>query len=184
MRPTIRVLAIAGSLRRDSYNRRLLEAACGHAPAGLTVEIYPGLGAIPPFDEDLEQDDPAPVAALVAAVAASDGVLIASPEYNQSLPGVLKNALDWLSRSPLEVLANKPAAIIGATTGRWGTRYAQKELRHVLTAIGARVVAQPQLYLASAGRQFDTSGRLADPDSVAVLREVLAALCKLAQVPT
>src|ERR1700716_1091933 len=114
----IEVLAIAGSLRRDSYNRRLLEAACEVAPEGMTVHLYEGLGSIPFFDEELERAHPSgpePVRDLCARVANADAILISTPEYNQSIPGVLKNAIDWLSRpAPVEVLAGKPAAILGA----------------------------------------------------------------------
>ena len=130
-----RVLALGGSLRPDSYNLSLLEAAAGLAPDGLSIDVYAGLGSIPLFNEDLERPGllPPGVADLRRAVARSDALLIATPEYNQSIPGVLKNTIDWLSRSePREGLSGLPVAITGATTGPWGTRLAQSELRHTL----------------------------------------------------
>jgi len=171
----LRVLALPGSLRRASYNRALLAAAAALAPAGMTIELADA-PVLPLFDEDLEQatqGGPDTVRQLRAQVAAADGLLIATPEYNQSLPGVLKNAIDWLSRpSPDEVLAGKPVAVIGASSGRWGARLAQAALRQVLYATEARVLPAPNLYVREAGRLFDADGRLLD----AATREALAAL--------
>lgn len=162
-------LAIAGSLRRGSLNRRLLEHAAALAPPELRVVVHPGLGDLPPFDEDLEPG-PAAVAELRRAVAAADGVLLATPEYNQSFPGVLKNAIDWLSRAaPDEPLAGKPVALVGATAGRWGTRLAQAGLRPVLAATGALVLPAPMLFVADGERGLDDA-RTADG-----LRRLLAA---------
>jgi chromate reductase len=177
--PSKNLLAIAGSLRRGSYNRALLQAALECAPPGLTFELYDGLSRIPLFDEDLERETeggPAEVQRLRAMVAAADGLLIATPEYNQSLPGVLKNAIDWLSRpAPAEVLAAKPVAVIGATGGRWGTRLAQAALRQVLSATESRVLPHPSLFLAEAGRVFDGEGGLVDPAVRERLTELLTA---------
>ncbi|HGM6770063.1 NADPH-dependent FMN reductase [Stenotrophomonas sp. TWI169] len=159
----LRVLAFAGSLRRNSYNRHLIDAATGSAPAGLSLTVHDSIADIPLFNEDLEADaagGPDGVMRLRAAVAAADGVLIATPEYNQSLPGVLKNTLDWLSRNDAalgEVLSGKPVAIMGATPGRWGTRLAQSQLRHALAAMGALVMTSPQLYIAEAASALDTA---------------------------
>ena len=176
----LHILAIAGSLRRDSHNRRLLQAAIGLAPAGTRLSLYDGLATIPMFDQDLEaasDGGPDSVQQLRAAVASSHGLLIATPEYNQAMPGVLKNALDWLSRgTPAQVLAGKPVATIGASTGRWGTRLAQASLRHVLTATGALLMPAPALYLAEAEHAFDASGRLADRRTRQALESVLVAL--------
>ena len=140
----MRVLAISGSLRRGSHNTALLRAAEERMPAGVELELWDGLKAVPPYDED---DDgggaaaPAAVTALRSAVAGADAVLIATPEYNHSVPGALKNALDWVSR-PIATnpLRNRPVAVIGASTGIFGAVWAQAELRKVLGAIGARVV--------------------------------------------
>lgn len=175
----LRVLALAGSLRRDSWNRRLIEAAAASAPSGLAVTVGPGLASIPPFSEDLETGDgPEPVRRLRRAVADADGLLIATPEYNQSLPGVLKNVIDWLSRPPEEVLAGKPVAVIGATTGAWGTRLAQSALRQVLYATESRVLPAPTLYLRAAAAAFDTAGRLVDERARKGLAAVLAAFAE------
>lgn len=173
------LLAIAGSLRRDSFNRRLLEAASHCAPPGVNVRIYAALGRVPLFNEDDEAAAFAagPVRELTDSVAAASGLLIATPEYNHSLPGVLKNALDWLSR-PLarEVLREKPVAVIGASAGSWGTRLAQAALRQVLFATESRVLAGPALYLARADAAFDGDGCLTHAGVCAALRQILESL--------
>lgn len=176
MNPTVHLLCLAGSLRRESWNRRLLQAAAGAAPAGVRATVYDALAAVPLFDEDLEQADPAGpagVRALRQAIAAADGLVIATPEYNHALPGVLKNALDWISREGPEgeVLAGKPVAVLGASGGPWGTRLAQASLRQVLHACGALVMPSPALYVAHAAQRFDARGGLAD----AATRTALAA---------
>lgn len=165
--PARRVLCLAGSLRRDSWNRRLLQAAVTQAPATLQLDVYDALSAVPLFDEDLEQREPAGpagVRALRAAIAAADGLIIATPEYNHAIPGVLKNALDWLSReSPAgDVLPEKPVAVLGASSGPWGTRLAQASLRQVLHTCGALVMPAPTLFVANAASRFDADGALAD----------------------
>lgn len=158
------ILGLPGSLRRESYNRKLLRAAAEMAPPSVNVVLYEDLGAVPLFDEDLEErthGNPPGVGALRSAVAAADGLLIATPEYNWAPPGVLKNALDWLSRPP-EVLAGKPVAVMGASGGRWGTRLAQAALRQVLTATESRVLPAPAIFVAEAAHVFDAQGRLID----------------------
>lgn len=175
----MRILALAGSLRRGSFNRLLLQAAVELAPARMNVEIYDGLGPIPLFNEDVEHatdHGPGEVRRLRDAIAAADGVLIATPEYNQSLPGALKNAIDWLSRpAPEEVLAGKPICIVGASGGRWGTRLAQSALRQILTATESVVMPAPALYVREAQHLFDDSGRLADEPTRAALRSIVGA---------
>jgi chromate reductase len=138
----MRLLALCGSLRAGSFNRRALQAAKALAPAGVQFELYERLKDVPPYDEDDDVDPPpAAVAHLRDAIAAADAVLIATPEYNASLPGQLKNGLDWASRPfATNVLRNKPAAVIGASISEFGAVWAQAELRKVLGAIGARVV--------------------------------------------
>lgn len=159
----MRIVALSGSLRRGSLNRRLIDAARDIAPPGLGFTIFHDLADVPLFDEDLEAAVPGAVAGLRALVAQADGVVIATPEYNQSIPGVMKNVIDWLSRpDDASVLDGKPVAIMGATTGPWGTRYAQKELRHALTAAGAIVMPKPMLFLAHGESSFDATGRLSD----------------------
>lgn len=173
------VLAVAGSLRRGSYNRLLLEAAPECAPPDMTVRLYRDLGSIPLFDEDKEQafGGGAAVLALRDQVAAADGVLIATPEYNWSIPGVLKNVIDWLSRPALnEVLVAKPIALVGASGGRWGTRLAQNALRQILTATESFVLPSPCLFVHEAERLFDAQGRLIDPTTRDQLTSVLVAL--------
>lgn len=176
-----RVLALPGSLRRGSYNRKLLEAARGCAPAGMHVELFDGLAGVPMFDEDLEAADPlhGGVRSLREAVAAAEGLLIATPEYNQSMPGLLKNAIDWLSRPlPDEVLAGKPVAILGASSGRWGTRLAQAALRHTLGATEARVMPAPMLFVRDAAQVFDDGGGLCDAATQAALKTLLLAFAQ------
>src|SRR5436305_9578118 len=137
----MRVLGISGSLRQQSHNTELLRAAARRLPPGVEFELYEGLKDIPAFDEDEERTAPLAVHDLRERIGAADAVLFATPEYNHSLPGALKNALDWVSR-PIETntLRNKPAAVIGASTGMFGAVWAQAELRKVLAAVGARVV--------------------------------------------
>ncbi|HJQ13022.1 MAG TPA: NADPH-dependent FMN reductase [Gemmatimonadaceae bacterium] len=158
------MLAIGGSLRRGSFNRMLLKLAAVSSPPSLEVEIYDELASIPLFDEDVEaaaQGGPPSVKRLRDEVKAADGLLIATPEYNQSMSGVLKNSIDWLSRpGPEEVLIGKPVAIVGASGGRWGTRLAQANLRQVLTATESLVMPQPAIFVAEASKVFDADGRL------------------------
>lgn len=178
-RLSVRVLALAGSLRRDSCNLRLLDAAAACAPAGMTIDVYRELAAIPLFNEDLEHaGGPAleAVHRLRDAVARADGLLIATPEYNQSMPGVLKNVVDWLSRAaPDEVLAGKPVAVLGASSGRWGTRLAQHALRQTLFATEARVMPAPALYIRDAAGLFDDAGWLKDAGTQQSLQALLDA---------
>ncbi len=160
----MRILAISGSLRRDSHNTALLRAAADLLPPGVELTLYGRLGEIPPFNEDELEPRPAAAQALGDAVAQADGVLISTPEYNSSIPGVLKNALDWLSRPLLESpLRNKPVAVIGASTGMFGAVWAQAETRKVLSAIGARVLDR-ELPVPTAHEQFQESGELSDAD--------------------
>ena len=138
----MRILAISGSLRRDSHNTALLRAAAKLLPPAVELEIYDGLKQIPAYDED-DTVRPEPVQLLWDAVEKADAVLISTPEYNSSMPGHLKNALDWLSRPLIESpLRNKPSLVVGASTGMFGAVWAQAETRKVLKAIGSRVVDQ------------------------------------------
>ncbi len=178
------VLAIPGSLRRGSFNRLLLQAAVERAPGGMEIHLYDGLASIPWFNADVESDTgghgPQPVRDLRAAVAAADGLLIATPEYNHSIPGVLKNAIDWLSRAaPEEVLIGKPVAVIGASGGRWGTRLAQSALRQVLFATESVPLPSPALFVRDAAQMFDADGRLVDASTGKMLDAVLTAFSQL-----
>ncbi|MGI8429474.1 MAG: NADPH-dependent FMN reductase [Solirubrobacteraceae bacterium] len=150
----MRVLAVSGSLRRDSHNRRLLRAAASLLPSEAELVVFEGLKAIPPFDEDDEADSAAAVSAWRAAILDADALLFSTPEYNSSIPGQLKNALDWASRpASTAALRNKPAAVIGASTGMFGAVWAQAELRKALGAAGARVLDR-ELPVAAAGEAF------------------------------
>ena len=178
--PIRHVLCLAGSLRRDSWNRRLLHAAAATAPASLRWDVFHGLAAVPMFDEDLERREPggpAGVRSLREAIAAADGLIIATPEYNHAIPGVLKNALDWLSReSPQgEVLTEKPVAVLGASAGPWGTRLAQASLRQVLHTCGALVMPTPTVFIANAASRFDERAALANPAGEQSLRRFVLA---------
>jgi NAD(P)H-dependent FMN reductase len=172
---TRRVLCLAGSLRRDSWNRRLLAEAVRTAPKGLELSLFDHLAGVPMFNEDTEQVEPAGVGRLRSAVATADGLLVATPEYNHSFPGVLKNAIDWLSRGSNSVLVDKPVAIIGASAGHWGTRLAQAALRQVFTATEARVMPAPMLFVAHASECFDVDGQLRDPKLAKALPVVIDA---------
>ncbi|MEA2420197.1 MAG: hypothetical protein QOE60_2403 [Thermoleophilaceae bacterium] len=137
----MRVLGISGSLRRDSHNTELLRAAATLLPSGVEFELYEGLRGIPPYDEDEDKSQVQSVLDLKERIAAADAVLFATPEYNHSIPGHLKNALDWVSRPLADTpLKGKPVAVIGASTGMFGAVWAQAELRKVLGAIGAQVL--------------------------------------------
>jgi chromate reductase len=174
-----RILGISGSLRERSYNRALLQAARELAPDGVEVEEF-DLAAIPLFDPDVEAaGDPAPVAALREAVRNADALLFATPEYNRGTSGVLKNAIDWLSRPAMaSVLRWKPVAVMGASTGRGGTRRAQQQVRDALLFPGAIVLDEPEVAVPLAWERFDEDGRLVDEgvrDSIRVLLEGLVA---------
>jgi chromate reductase len=174
----MRVLGLSGSLRAGSHNSRLLRAAAELLPPGSELVEFEGLKLIPPFDEDQEHAAPETVVALREAVAEADAVLIATPEYNHSLPGQLKNVLDWLSRpSGKSILKGKPAAVVGATTGLFGAVWAQAEGRKVLAAMGARVV-DVELPVGQAHDAFTPDGTLADPDLALAYGDLLAELTR------
>jgi chromate reductase, NAD(P)H dehydrogenase (quinone) len=176
-RRATRIVGISGSLRRGSYNRKLLRAACELTPAfAAELSVWDGLGTLPPFNEDDEHAPGDAVRALRAAIARADAVLIATPQYNASLPGQLKNALDWASR-PYEsnVLRGKPVAVIGASPSPSGAARSQAEARTVLTAIGADVL-DVELPLARAPQHFDGGGRLRSPTHNRALSQILEQL--------
>jgi chromate reductase, NAD(P)H dehydrogenase (quinone) len=179
----MKVLGISGSLRRDSHNRKVLQAAAELLRDDVELELWDGLKAVPPYDED---DDvypaPAAVAQLRDAIAGADGVLFATPEYNRSVPGQLKNAIDWASR-PLatNALRNKPVAVVGASTGAFGAVWGQADLRKVLAATGARVVDEGVAF-GHAHERFDADGELLDDDLREELQEVLDELVSLVRM--
>ena len=173
----MRILAISGSLRRDSHNTSLLRAAGELLGPGDTLELWEGLREVPPYDQDDDVEPaPAAVAGLRAAVASADAVLIATPEFNHSIPGTLKNALDWASRPfATNAFRNKPVAVIGSSVGLFGAVWAQAELRKVLGAMGAQVV-DVEIAAGLAAEKFDADGRLVDDNVRDQLREALVAL--------
>lgn len=173
----MKVLGISGSLRRDSYNDALLRAAAERLPAGVELVEYQRLREIPPYDADVEEEGtPAVVEELREAVREADAVLIATPEYNHSIPGQLKNALDWISRpAGKSALMGKPAAAIGASTGMFGAVWAQAEARKVLGALGGRVV-EVELPIARAQEQFNDGRLELTPEQSERLGEILAEL--------
>ena len=174
----MKVLGISGSLRRDSHNAQLLRAAAELLPPGAELVVWEGLKVVPPYDADDDTGEPRAwiLRELAHAIDEADVVLFATPEYNHSIPGQLKNALDWLSR-PLKSspLKGKPVAVVGASTGLFGAVWAQAELRKVLGAIGARVIDR-ELPVGLAGDAFTAEGRLADEDAELILSDLLAEL--------
>jgi chromate reductase len=177
----MRILGISGSLRLDSWNTKLLLAAGKELPEDVEFEVYEGLKTVPPYDEDDDVEPaPAAVAQLRDAIAGADAVLIATPEYNSSVPGQLKNALDWVSR-PIasNALRFKPVAVVGASTGVFGAVWSQAELRKILAAIGARVV-EGEVALGHAPEHFDDEGRLVGDEPREQLAEVVSGLVEAA----
>jgi len=178
----MRVLGITGSLRRDSYNHALLREAAERLPAGAELVEFEHLREIPPYDADLETEEtPAAVAELRRAMREADAVIVATPEYNHSIPGVLKNALDWASRpAGQSALTGKPAAVIGASTGMFGAVWAQAETRKVLSALGGRVVEE-ELPIARAAELLHDGHLDLSPEHSHQLEEILATLVSEAE---
>lgn len=178
----MRLLGLSGSLREDSYNTRLLRAAAELLPPEAELVVWEDLGEVPPYDEDTDVD-PAPdaVERLRDAVATADGVLIATPEYNASVPGQLKNALDWTSRPfPDNAFRGKAVAVVGASTGLFGAVWSQAELRKVLGTIGASVLDE-ELPVGMAEEAFDENGRLRDGEQQERLRAIVTSLVARAE---
>jgi chromate reductase len=178
----MRVLGIAGSLRRGSYNHALLQEAAERLPAGAELIEFDRLGEIPPYDADLETEvTPEPVEALRQAMREADAVIVATPEYNHSIPGVLKNALDWASRpAGQSALTGKPAVVIGASTGMFGAVWAQAETRKVLGALGGRVV-EGELPVARAAELYRGGKLELPPEQSEQLEGLLAELVSEAE---
>ncbi len=171
------VLGISGSLRKASYNTALLNAALDLMPPGMSMEIF-DLSPLPLFNPDFEKPFPEEVTGFREKLARADALLIATPEYNSSITGALKNALDWASRPPQAPLQGKPVAIMGATTGNFGTARAQLQLRQILTHVGALTLGKPEVMVARAGQVFDAEGKLADETARGFLKDLLIALAK------
>ena len=172
----VKILGIPGSLRKASYNRALIRAAQQLLPPNTTMETFDLLG-IPPFNEDDEKNPPARVNEFKAAIRRADAVLIATPEYNYSIPGVLKNAIDWASRPYGDsAWLGKTAAIIGASIGRMGTARAQYHLRQSCVYLDVDVINQPEVMVGNAAEMFDASGKLTHETSHKLLKELIEAL--------
>ena len=177
MTEPIHILGVAGSLRQKSYNRAALQAAMEMLPEGVTLETF-DISPIPLFNEDVEgKGYPEPVQQFKARIAACDGMLIATPEYNYSLPGVLKNALDWASRpNSTTPLSGKPLAIMGVSGGPWGTARAQLALRQSCVFLNMHPLNRPNVQINHAASKFDADGRLTDEPSRQLIRSLLQAL--------
>jgi chromate reductase len=179
----MRILGISGSLRRGSHNTKLLRAAADRLPPGAELVLYDGLRNVPPFSEDDDRYDLPAVMHLRNAIASADAVLIATPEYNHSIPGVLKNALDWASRPfATNVFRDRPVAVIGSSTGLFGAVWAQAETRKVLSAMSARVL-DDELPVGLADGAFDEEGGLADPELGERLAQLLEGLVREVEAP-
>jgi chromate reductase len=173
----IRILGIAGSLRAGSFNRRALAAAVEVAPDGMSIQTFDRLGEIPLYNEDVKVRGFPPAAAeLREAIARADALLVVTPEYNFSVPGVLKNAIDWASRPPDMPLIGTPAGVMGASTGLVGTVRAQIHLRQILSGLNMPVLSRPEVLIREAAAKFDGDGRLTDEDTRKHIRTLLERL--------
>jgi chromate reductase, NAD(P)H dehydrogenase (quinone) len=175
----LNVLGICGSLRKGSYNRRLLEIAQELAPEGMAIEIHKGFHDFPIYNADDEERDgiPAPVVEMREAIRAADGVLLASPEYNFSIPGGLKNAFDWISRKD-QPFTHKPMAIMGASVGPVGTARSQYHWRQSMAALGVIFMPRPEIFVGSAGTKFDEDGTFTDEIGRKLIGDLLVAFQK------
>ena len=174
----LNVLGLCGSLRKGSYNRMALRAAIELVPAGMTIDTIE-IGSIPLYNKDVEdQGFPAPVQALGEKVAAADAVLFVTPEYNYSVPGVLKNAIDWMSRVPSQPFNGKPVAIMGASQGNIGTARAQYHLRQICVFLNAFPLNRPEVMIARAQEKFDKEGRLTDEMTKKFIQQLLVSLAE------
>jgi len=170
------ILGIPGSLRKASFNRALLRAAIEVAPAGVKIETA-DISQIPPYDQDVHDVGlPPSVLALREAIKRADALLFVTPEYNYSVPGVLKNAIDWASRPPEQPFAGKPMGVIGASGGPGGTMRAQYHLRQIAVFLDMHPINKPELFVRSAGTVFDAAGKLTDEPTRALLVKYLESL--------
>ena len=175
----LKILGIAGSLRKASFNRSALRAAQGLTPAGAVLDIL-DLPDLPGFNQDAEKSPPAAVAELKARIRAADAILLVTPEYNYSVPGVLKNAIDWASRPYGDsAWKGKPVAIMGASAGVLGTARAQYHLRQTLVFLDMPAVNQPEVMIANAASKFDADGNLTDETAKKLIGTLLANLADL-----
>ena len=176
---TIRILGIAGSLRKASYNRAALRAAQRLVPAGAALDIF-DINGLPGFNQDDEMSPPAMVTELKARIRAADAVLLVTAEYNYSIPGVLKNAIDWAARPYGDsAWKGKPVAVMGASIGALGSARAQYHLRQCFVFLDMPVVNRPEVMIAHASEKFDADGNLTDEKAKELIGELLASLCEL-----
>ena len=181
MNKPIRILGIAGSLRQTSYNRGALRAATQLVPEGATIEIFE-LDGIPGFNQDEEQNPPEKVVEFKRKIREADAILFVTPEYNYSVPGVLKNAIDWASRPYGDsAWAGKPAAIMGASVGGIATARAQYHLRQMMVFLNMFPINQPEVMIGNAGNKFDEQGNLTDETTKDFIRQLLANLVEWTQ---
>jgi len=172
----MKVIGISGSLRKGSFNSAALRAAQELAPEGMTIERAE-IGDLPLYDDDVRAAGlPAPVERLRAQLAAADAILFVTPEYNFSIPGVLKNAIDWASRPPNQPFDDKPVAIMGASGGVIGTARAQYHLRQMLVFLNAHPINKPEVMIGQAATKFDAEGRLTDEPTREFVRQLLVSL--------
>lgn len=173
----MKILGICGSLRKGSFNRMALNTAIEMAPEGVTIERYERIGEFPLYNQDVEDKGfPDAVQDMAEKIRQADALLIVTPEYNYSVPGVLKNALDWVSRLPKQPFFGKPGAIMGASPGKLGTARAQYHLRQVCVTLNIRLLNGPEIMIDRADKKFDKDGRLTDEDTRKYIGKLLAAL--------
>lgn len=175
MAKPVHVLGLSGSLRKGSFNTAALHAAIELVPDGMTIEPF-DITTIPFFNADLELTPPEPVQHFAQRIAAADAMLIVSPEYNYSVPGVLKNAIDWASRLQSRPLNEKPVAVMGASTGPWGTVRVQLHLRQIFVFVNMLPMQQPQVFINKAEEKFDAQGHLTDEATRKAIRALLESL--------
>ena len=179
----MRILAVSGSLREGSFNTSLLRAAVEAAPEGVELELWEGLGELPLYDDDLEVDDvPESVRRLREDWASADAILFSTPEYNGSVPGGLKNAIDWASRPPDQPFAGKPCAIIGAAAGMAGSARAQYDLRRSCVFLDMHPLNKPEVLIGQAQTKFDADGNLTDEAARGFIRDLMANLAGWARL--
>lgn len=176
MAASLRIFAFCGSLRKGSYNRMLLHAAEELAPAGVSFDSF-DIGELPPYNEDVRAlGFPVPVESLREKIRAADALLFVTPEYNYSLPGILKNAIDWASRPPDQPFNGKPAAITGASPSMLGSARAQNHLRQICVYLNILLVNQPEVFVAAANKKFDAGGHLTDEPTRKFVAQLMQAL--------
>jgi chromate reductase, NAD(P)H dehydrogenase (quinone) len=178
---TLNVVSICGSLRKGSYNRMVMNALQGYAPAGMRITEAPPFAAFPLYNADVQNSSgfPAPVQALAEAIRAADGVIFVSPEYNYSIPGALKNAIDWVSRMPNQPFAGKPIAIQSATGGALGGGRMQYDLRRCMIFLDAWTINKPEIFIGNCSQRIDEkTGQIKDEQTIGFIKQQLAAFAQ------